>query len=361
MDRLLDYIGTRSLPPGSRLPSEREFTRLWNATRPAMSKAIAGLIAQGHLRREGYKLSVAPALESPAAPTIHVLHPHHQSQESSFIRERLIEAAHDVAHAFNSHTIPILAHTPSQQRRQLADLLKSGTPGFILWPVPGASVTDLLDRFTAQSVPFITCDLDFGHPYFVGTDNEAGMPLAVNHLHALGHRRIAYVTQSLEFVSLQHRCEGYKRGCAARGLTDAAKAIVEVPSSSPEHARHAWQRLRTRHRGVTAICCSNDLLALRIMDCAQNSGLQIPRDLSIVGFDDIEPASFAKPALTTIAQDFYQLGVLAAQMLYQRLRASPKAPDRPIRIRLEPYLIERQSAQAIAAPKKPNRRGPSPV
>jgi DNA-binding LacI/PurR family transcriptional regulator len=347
-DQILQYVREHSLKPGARVPSEREFQRIWSVPRPAVSRAIANLLAKGYLRRQGYKLTVAPHSEAPAAPVIHVLHPHHSSQESAFIREQLIEAAHDVATAFHTHVIPILANTAIQQSQQLAALLKTGTHGFILWPLPGTKVTHLLEQFTAAGVPFITCDLDFGYPYFVGTDNEAGMGLAIDHLHDLGHRRLAYVTQSLEIVSLQHRRDGYVGRCQARGLDESAAAIIEVSSVSVEAARQAWNRLRKNHPSATAVCCSNDLLALRLMECARDAGVDVPAQLSVVGFDDIEPASFATPPLTTVAQDFYEIGVLAAHTLYQRLRAGQsRRPLRPIRIRLEPYLIQRDSTASV--------------
>lgn len=355
--QILKYIREHSLKPGARLPSEREFQRLWSVPRPAVSRAIATLLAGGYLRREGYKLTVAPHSETPAAPVIHVLHPHRSSQESAFIREQLIEAAHDVATAFHTHVIPMLAATAVQQSQQLASLLKTGTHGFILWPLPGTKVTDILQQFTATGVPFITCDLDFGYPYFVGTDNEAGMGLAVDHLCRRGHRRLAYVTQSLEIVSLQHRRDGYVGGCTAHGLEESARAIIEVSSVTADAARQAWTRLRKSHPGVTAICCSNDLLAMRLLECAHEAGVKIPEQLSVVGFDDIEPASYATPPLTTVAQDFYEIGVLAAHTLYQRLRAGPgRNPPKPIRIRLEPYLIERSSTATLAPPSAPSHR-----
>jgi len=347
-DQILDYIREQSLKPGARVPSEREFQRLWSVPRPAISRAIASLLARGYLRREGYKLTVAPHSETPAAPVIHVLHPHQSSQEAGGIREQLIEAAHDVATAFHTHVIPILANTAVQQGQQLASLLKTGTHGFILWPLPGTKVSHILEQFIAAQVPFITCDLDFGYPFFVGSDNEAGMGLAVDHLRNRGHRRLAYITQSLEIVSLQHRRDGYVGRCQVHGLDESATAIIEVPSVSMESARLAWNRLRKNHVSATAVCCSNDLLALRIIECAREAGINVPGELSVVGFDDIEPASFATPPLTTVAQDFYEIGVLAAHTLYQRLRAGQsRGPLRPIRIRLEPYLIERHSTSRI--------------
>jgi len=349
---LRGYLRDQEVEPGDRLPSERAFAERLSLARPALNKAIACLIAEGLLRREGYKLYyVGASAPAPGLPPIHIIHPRSQV----YYRRGPIEAAHDVARAFGTHTVPVLTGLPDDEREALARLLRDGTAGFVLWALREDCDADLLAQFRRMRVPFVVCDQNVGDCDFVGVDNAAGARLAVEHLGRIGHRNIAYLTQSLKLPSLAQRCAGYRAACLETRLNNAAGQVIEIPTHEEEHCREAYATLRREYPRATAFVASNDILALRVLACAREDGLRLPDDLSAVGFDDIEAAAHATPALTTVHQDFYEIGYVAAQQLFRRMGEGKAGAERaPVRLRLEPRLVERASTVPPA-----ERRGKS--
>lgn len=344
--RLLEYIKEQGLAAGSRLPSERSFEQMWNVSRPTINKAIACLAAQGHVQRVGNRLTVAaPASLQKSAPAIHVLCPHVEYQRATLVRHDLVESAYDGAAYHNSNVIPLLAHSAEEQREQLRALLTSGQcEGFVMWPLAHADIQDILHQIHQKGIPFVVCDQDMGEFDFVGIDNENGAAMAVSHLAELGHTELAYLSDSLAVPTLVQRKNGYQQACYTHRLLSSIDRIIEVPSITPETSHDALRQLRARHPDVTAVFCSNDLLALNLIRIAQETGLRIPEQLSIVGFDDIDASSLTAPTLTTIAQDFRQQGIIATTLLFQRLMDKERhQAAAPCRLRLYPRFVKRMS------------------
>lgn len=347
--RIMAYIQSNNLAHGSRLPSEREFCVLWGFSQPTINKAITSLLAEGQLRREGRKLfTSAPAPVETAMQPIHILCPHAEYQRNTLVRRDMVEAAHDVAASMNTNAIPLLARNPAEQRQQLIQLLRTSTPGFVIWPLPYTDFEDLYEQFSQRNVPFVVCDVCIGMYDFVGIDNEYGGVLAVEHLLSLGHRQIAYVTDNnLSFPSLKRRCQGYQYACFTLGLPQSMRHVIDVAGISPESAKSAVARLLSDFPDVTAVYCSNDLLALHMMEAMKERGIRIPGDISIIGFDGIDASQISQPALTTISQDFYQSGVVAVERLFSRIRQAHHVPlSQRWRMRIEPSLIVRESTAA---------------
>ncbi|MEH7306824.1 LacI family DNA-binding transcriptional regulator [Neobacillus drentensis] len=174
---------------------------------------------------------------------------------------------------------------------------------------------------------------------YVSTDNVSGAKKAVEYLIGLGHTNIAMVNgHSKAFVS-QRRQEGYISALSDNGLTVHPNWIVNGRFEEVS-AKEAALKLLTDNREITAIFCASDLMALGVMKAAEELGLSVPGDLSIVGYDDILLASYSSPPLTTISQNFFQLGFQAANLLINILeeKADPHV------IIMNTKLIERGSA-----------------
>lgn len=346
--RIMAYIQDNNLGAGSRLPSEREFCELWGISQPTINKAVTSLVAEGQLHRQGHKLFITVQESVVVAPPIHVLCTHAEYQRTQLIRHDLVEAAHDVALSVNTNVIPLLARQPEEQRQQLTHLLQTSTPGFVIWPMSYTDMSDLFDQFNKRGIPFVVCDTCNGPYDFVGIDNEKGGTLAVQHLRSLGHRQLAYVTDdNLNFPSLKSRCNGYQCACFAEELMRSMDRVIHVSGIDREAAVSAADRIQALCPDVTAVYCSNDVLALHLMEVMKERDVMIPRDLSIVGFDGIDAAQMSQPKLTTVSQDFYQIGVVAVERLFSRIRQGPHAtgPQR-WRMRIEPSLIVRESTAA---------------
>ena len=158
-----------------------------------------------------------------------------------------------------------------------------------------------------------------------GSEGSAGLPTvtlddlpvvtdAVRHLVDLGHRRIAYVAGPQEYWHARRR-----RHAWAQALTDAGLPLgPELPGGfTAEGGAHATHLLLSHAEPPTAIVYANDLSATAGMAVAQAAGLELPRDLSVVGFDDISLASWTRPSLTTCRADAASWGVASARTLME--------------------------------------------
>jgi LacI family transcriptional regulator len=185
-------------------------------------------------------------------------------------------------------------------------------------------------------------------------NHERGGYLAVRHLIELGHRRIACISGPLALSPSAQRVQGCRRALAEAGLDliDAMRREADFSSAGG----HAAMRdlLAGASPRPTAVFACNDLSAIGAMAAAAQAGLSVPKDLSVVGFDDIALAAYASPPLTTVAQPKHRLGTLAATLLLERIEQRDLASRRRI---LQPALRLRQST--AAAPKARRGKGPA--
>jgi LacI family transcriptional regulator len=161
----------------------------------------------------------------------------------------------------------------------------------------------------------------------VAVDDRAGMRLAVEHLVALGHSRIAHLTGPLlEEAAREARGAGYERAMAAHRL--------------PPQVVGAEYAVASVAGGVTAFAAGNDLMAVQLIDALEAAGLSVPGDVSVVGFDGIELGAHSRIALTTVAQPRAELTTRGLELLLARIegRGGP-----PRGVRLEPSLMVRGS------------------
>lgn len=153
----------------------------------------------------------------------------------------------------------------------------------------------------------------------VTVDNEEGAYQAARYLLELGHRRIATITGQLHVTSGIERLKGFKRALREAGVSIAPEYVQEGRFDRLSGYEKGLMLLQFSPR-PTAIFAANDLVALGVLAALRELGLRCPEDLSLVGFDDQELASFTNPALTTVAQPAYQMGARAAGLLFERLR-----------------------------------------
>jgi DNA-binding LacI/PurR family transcriptional regulator len=171
-------------------------------------------------------------------------------------------------------------------------------------------------------------------------NDHAGAALVVDHLAALGHRRIAMVGDTSQRAGTD-RMRGYHEAMSARGLS-AEVQIVAGGFTEAGGYRAAEQLLNMRPKArPTAIFAANDYSALGVLDAAAAAGLLVPRDLSVVGYDDISVARMHLISLTTVRQAAAEIGAAALDSVLRRM----EEPDRPARkVVLTPELIERRTS-----------------
>ncbi len=174
----------------------------------------------------------------------------------------------------------------------------------------------------------------------MNTDNERGARLALEHLYQLGHRRIALLDAGW-IGDVEPRRATYYEFLAERGLDVPPEYHQTTPNdASGGHA--AFARLLGLPRPPTAVFATTDVVAIGAIKAAQEAGVRVPRDVSVVGFDDIPFASYTVPSLTTIRQPVPAMARLAIEIAL-RLAAERGALDDAAPYLLEPELIVRQS------------------
>lgn len=226
------------------------------------------------------------------------------------LQQRLAAANHQLL-------IATSGYDPAVEARQALNLLTRGVDALVLCGC--AQGAPLIDRLKARSVPVVhvmTWPLPPGMTG-VGFDNARAMHQVVRYLLDMGHRRIAMLAGVTQDNDRSHaRVQGVRQALAAHRLTLPADRLVERPYGLAP-AREGLRQLLQAKSPPTAVVCGNDVLALGALLEAQHLGLQVPRDLSIVGFDDLEMASHVQPALTTVQ--------VPAQAMWQRAADSALA------------------------------------
>jgi DNA-binding LacI/PurR family transcriptional regulator len=171
-------------------------------------------------------------------------------------------------------------------------------------------------QLRAKGIPFVvfdpTAELPDDVP-FVGATNWRGGQSAAQHLIGLGHRRIAMISGPQDVMCCQARQAGYETAMKAAGLPVDPDLIV-VAALTREDGCAAARSLLARSRRPTAIFASNDLQALGVYQAAREAGLRIPRDLSVVGFDDLPVVAWVDPPLTTVHQPLTEMAAAATEL-----------------------------------------------
>lgn len=219
----------------------------------------------------------------------------------------------------NVDGVVIVKGTEDMLAEELNPLTKSGIPIVVMEPIPGA-------------------DFDC-----VTVSRKHGTQLAIDHLVGLGHRKIGLLVGTLSFVHARQRLEGYRQVHEDAGLEIDTSLIVEIPSVFDlENICRATANLIKRHPDMTGLFCNNDNVAIAAMKAAEDCGLIIPDDLSVVGFDDLLLSEFLHVPLTTVSEPSRDSAVMAVNRLFERIEDSgvPREPQMTV---LEPHLIVRES------------------
>lgn len=173
----------------------------------------------------------------------------------------------------------------------------------------------------------------------VTVDNVAGARSAVEHLLECGHRRIGLVSDEPEIPSSAERISGYRDALVDAGI-GVDERLIAVTGPSREEGYHAARALLDRPDRPTAIFTTNNFMTFGAMRALRELGLVVPRDLSIVGFDDLEWTTIVDPPLTVVAQPATELGQEAGRRILARIAGTAR---RPQRVRLKTTLVVRGS------------------
>jgi len=215
----------------------------------------------------------------------------------------------------------VVAHPSEEATRAVR--LSSRVDGIV---VANSTISDDAARSLAQRTPVVLlarppvegCDA-------VSAENFQSARALTEHLLDHGRRRLSFVGDPEGSPDVQQRYLGFLDALSASG-TSAAGPIVKVGFRERSGADVAAQVLGQKMR-PDALVCANDELALATMKALQYSGIRVPDDIAIVGWDDVMTARYISPGLTTVRQPLYELGRAAATRLHERIAGAPTAPE----------------------------------
>ncbi|MBB6429129.1 LacI family DNA-binding transcriptional regulator [Algisphaera agarilytica] len=208
--------------------------------------------------------------------------------------------------------------------------------------ITGRPSLEILRSISKSSKPTVMVSPSTPHVVAdsVRPENIEGSWLATRHLIELGHSRIAFLGGNVDNVDAQERYLGYRMAVQEAGI-ELDEDLVEFQDFSPPGGRTALANVLSRSSGVTAVFAGGDYLAIGAYDAAHDAGLEIPGDLSIVGFDDIEPVRYLRPALTTIHIDLHAIGAHAFDRVLQLI----DKPQPLVHLRVPGKLVQRDSTR----------------
>lgn len=211
----------------------------------------------------------------------------------------------------------------------------------------------VLEDVKLKDVPLVFVDVGPPRPKVsnIRIDYLNGIRQAVQHLAALRHEKIAFVSGPLQLKSALARREAFLRSMQEIGLETDPDLLVEG-DHTVEGGMAALNRLLAGTARPTAVLCSNDMTAIGVMRKSHDAGLSIPRDISIVGFDDIRLAQFVIPPLTSVQMSQAELAQLAFHALLAEVERETPAPDGTDYL-LKTNLVLRKSTGLIAGAAKP--------
>lgn len=221
------------------------------------------------------------------------------------------------------------------------DLVRRRFDGLILashFILKSKEAQSILARIHKRGLPIVEFS-EINNVDTISADYSEATKEVVSYLVSLGHRRIGFVYGVGDYHLGLDRLEPYQESLRAAGITPDPDLIVECGPTIEDGYQGALELLKLQNR-PTAIISVNDLLAIGTMRAAGDLGLQIPNDLSVIGYDDIPMANYLLPRLTTVTKDAFTAGKTAFEMLMARLQ-NPALPRQFIQ--LPAKLIVRES------------------
>jgi LacI family transcriptional regulator len=232
-----------------------------------------------------------------------------------------------------------------RERGYLEDMVAFQVEGVLIAPV-GDRSRPQLRRLTRSNVPFVLVDrsvADFDADLVQG-DSVGGARQLVEHLIALGHRRIGMVTETTDVSTARDRLQGYREALEGARIEPDPELVVESSAIDPDAAAEGTLRLLGLADPPSAIFAVNNIAVVGVAEAARQERLEIPRDLAVVCFDDIEHVSRLYPFLTVMAQPAETYGTIATQLLLDRLNG--RVGQRRRIVVLPADLIVRKSSGA---------------
>ena len=233
--------------------------------------------------------------------------------------------------------------SPSEEAEYLSLFAEQRVRGVLV--TPADTTGGNLARFQRHGIPYVSVDrvLPSAEGCSVSVDDVRGGELAARHLLQNGHEKIVYVSGPMHLTQCQDRYTGAVNALREAGLGEDALRHIECGRLDVAAGRDAGARLLGMSPRPSAVFCANDLLALGVLQALYGAGVQVPGEVALVGYDDIEFASAAAVPLTSVRQPAFRMGRAAADLLIEETGEEAESHEHQ-RIVLQPELVVRRSS-----------------
>lgn len=346
---ILDKIQRGEWQAHEQLPSENEWVSQFQVSRITIRNALSRLVEEGLIYRiqgKGSFVASPGEGEQPVVP----MHPTSHNNPSPpliayimpwlynrFTMNLLSGVEDEIASAGGGLLFFKTGDSQEEERRAIRTALQLGVKGIIIFPADGEHYNEDLVRLTWSRFPIVLIDREMKGiaAHAVSSDHEGGAYQAVQHLIDLGHRRIGFVgTGRAGTTSIIERLAGYERALSERGIPieHRYRLLYAEPDSIAEYIKN--------NQELTAVFADNSGSGHLLMHAAERIGIEIPRQLSIIFFDNYEFTAFSPIAPTIMLQQEAEIGREAAR---QVLRLIDNPDHKPQRTILPVQLVVRES------------------
>ena len=344
VDSILQQIRDGSLQPGARVPSQNELAAMFGVNAITSRRALLELEEQGVVRRIRGKGTFVTAHAGVLDRKGHIAFvlQHRPDTNNQLYNPYITAALRGSAQTAAAEGYEVTFYTvPAGE-----DFSEIGH--FDAWLLAGTLHRPSVESLFQKGKPVVTLTTYFPDLQVpvVGYDNVAGGFLAASHLIERGHKDIVIVCPpqdpKREFGS---RLRGCQLALEQHGLPVGEDMIVYTDDTTEAAGFDAALKL-FKQRIPGAVIAATDMIALGVLRAATKVNVHVPRDLSLVGYDDQAFAAHVVPALTTVRQNGYEVGALAFRVLKDKLEG--RSPLQ-LRIEIPPSLVVRESTRAVAA------------
>lgn len=339
---ITEQIVSANFAPGDYLPTRDELASQYQTTRATVDRAMHELSADGLIvGGSGKRTSVAEMVKKTAQSLLVVWNGSRRHLDmGDYFFGPLAQGIHRACSDFKIH-----AHfRDSQPDAYLADMKETGAQG-VLSLRSDYSEVPALQKLWEQGVPVVSLPgaLETKSVPSVASDNFGGVEQAIDHLVSLGHKDIAFLSLAADVPDHLERVQGFLGAMGRHGLSINPHRILlthEILKNEFNQRVRQWLELSSL---PTAILAADSVMGLALLVELKAMGVEVPRDISIVQFDDSPLSVHFPPAMTVVKQDVSRLGYVGVEMLLQLIRGEETPPVQ----RLATQLIVRDSTRQI--------------
>ncbi len=337
--------------PSAMLPSESELCREYAVSVTTARRALLELVKEGVvLRRAGVGTMVSPRKRQAHLAFVSIDYEGDAWRENSAAMGELMAGIGELAWRRDA-SFSMSGVDEDGADEYLRSLVDARSVDGVLIRTPNEVREEHVDILESAGMPYVAIKRELARRALncVVSDDNKGALLATQHLLEQGHRSIGFVCAKPALTLTQNRLDGYRAALAAAGVAFNPRLVRLESSFAGSEGYRAVRHLLEMPSRPTAIFAASDTMAMGGYQAARSLGLAIPKDVALVGYDDIGPAALLEPPLTTVRTSYHEFGRLATELLLDIIEGRSEPPRRLV---IEPQLVVRESTgQAPGRPR----------